>query len=415
MVQTIFTIEGNRVTFDLLIRNAREVVTMDGGDLGIIRNASVMVKEGRIAKICKHEEERSCQTEKVLDASGKVVMPGFVDCHTHLVFSGSRAGEFTRRMEGATYEEISKEGGGILSTVKATRHAGFDELYEKAKTRLADMLCWGTTTVEIKSGYGLTMADEIKQLTVIRSLAEEVPQTLVPTFMAAHAFPPDVPRQEYTKQIIEMMLPEVAEKGLARFADVFCDSIAFTNEETKMILERSKELELGIKLHVDEIADTDGAALAAELGAASADHLVKSNENGLRRMAEAGVVPVLLPATTFFLKEKARPDVKLMRELAMPIAIASDFNPGSSTVFALPFAAACGVLLDDITPREALKGITVNAARALGLENDIGSLKPGKRADILITDIDSWEELIYNFNRNPVTTVIKNGEVVYDL
>ncbi len=404
------------MTFDLLIRNAHEVVTMEGDGLGVIEKASILIKSGKIARICRTDEEvRSCQAEMVIDASGKIVMPGFVDCHTHLVFAGSRAEEFKLRTEGATYEEISKAGGGILSTVKATRHASFDVLYDKAIERLDQMLRWGTTTVEIKSGYGLSMADEIKELSVIRSLAEEVPQTLVPTFMAAHAFPPDVPRQEYVKQIIDMMLPEVAEKGLAKFTDVFCDSIAFTNEETRMILSRAKELELGIKLHVDEIADTGGAGLAAELGAASAEHLVKSNEDGLRRMAEAGVVPVLLPATTFFLKEKARPNVKLMRELAMPVAVATDCNPGSSTVFAMPFAAACGVLVDDLTLDEVLRGITINAARALGMDNQVGSIEPGKNADIVILDLGSWMELIYNFNRNPVITVIKNGEVVYDL
>lgn len=403
------------MTFDLLIRNALEVVTMEGVGLGVIEKASILVKNGKIAKVCSTDEEPQCHAEMVIDASGKVVMPGFVDCHTHLIFAGSRAEEFKLRTEGATYEEISKAGGGILSTVKATRHASFDVLYNKAVDRLDQMLRWGTTTVEIKSGYGLSMADEIKELSVIRSLAEEVPQTLVPTFMAAHAFPPDVPRQEYVKQITEMMLPEITEKGLAKFTDVFCDSIAFTNEETRVILGRANELGLGIKLHVDEISDTGGAGLAAELKASSAEHLVKSNEDGLRRMAKAGVVPVLLPATTFFLKEKARPNVKLMRELAMPVAVATDFNPGSSTVFALPFAAACGVLVDDLTLDEAIRGITFNAARAIGMEDKIGSIKPDKFADIVILDLNSWTELIYNFNRNPVITVIKNGEVVYDL
>lgn len=399
--------------FDLHIRNASQIVTMEGDDLGLLEKGSVLLREGRISKVCTVEEGQRCDAEKVIDASGMVVMPGFVDCHTHLVFGGSRAQEFQRRMQGASYEEIAREGGGILSTVKATRHATFEELYESGLKWLREMLRWGTTTVEIKSGYGLSLADELKQLTVIRSLAEEAPQTLVPTFLGAHALPEGPSREEYVNEVIDLMLPEVAEKGLARFVDVFCDSIAFSNEETRRILERAKDLDLGIKLHVDEIADTGGARLAAELGAISAEHLVKSNEEGLRAMAEKGVVPVLLPATTFFLKEKARPDVDLMRELGMPVAVATDFNPGSSTVFALPFAAACGALVDGLTLEEVIRGITVNAARALGLADEVGSIVPGKYADLLLLEMDTWEELVYFFNRNSIHTVIKRGEVVY--
>jgi imidazolonepropionase len=401
------------VIFDLHIRNASQIVTMEGEELGVIQKGSVLVHEGRISKVCTVEEGERCDAEKVLDASGMVMMPGFVDCHTHLVFGGSRAKEFARRMAGASYEDIAREGGGILSTVNATRHASFEELYDRAAKWLSEMLRWGTTTVEIKSGYGLTLADELKQLSVIRSLAEEVPQTLVPTFLGAHAIPQEPSRMEYVNEVIDLMLPEVAEKGLARFVDVFCDSIAFTNDETRRILKRAKELDLGIKLHVDEIADTGGAKLAAELGAISASHLVKSNEEGLGAMAQAGVVPVLLPATTFFLKEKARPNVELMRELDMPIAVATDFNPGSSTVFALTFAAACGALVDGLKLEETMKGITINAARALGLEDEIGSIVPGKYADLLLLEVDTWEELVYFFNHNSIHTVIKRGEVVF--
>jgi len=398
------------VTFDLLIRNASQIVTMEGEELGVIENASIVVHEGRIAEICTTDARSS---ENVLDASGKVVMPGFVDCHTHLVFGGSRADEFRRRMAGASYEELARQGGGILSTVKATRRAPFEELYDRSVKWLGEMLAWGSTTVEIKSGYGLTLADELKQLSVIRSLAEEVPQTLVPTFLGAHAVPPDVERSAYIDEVVDLMLPEVAQKGLARFVDVFCDSIAFTKEETKRILTRAKELDLGLKLHADEIENIGGAGLAAELGAVSAEHLVRTDRDGLRAMAEAGVVPVLLPATTFFLREEARPDVAAMREFDMPIAVATDFNPGSSTVFALPLAGACGALLDGLTLEEVMRGITINAARALGLEHEIGSIAPGKAADLVVLDMDFWEELIYLFNRNSVDTVLKRGEVVY--
>jgi imidazolonepropionase len=378
MVQGEVLPEGVGVIFDLHIRNASQIVTMEGEGLGVIQKGSVLVHDGRISKVCKVEEGERCDAEKVLDASGMVMMPGFVDCHTHLVFGGSRAKEFARRMAGASYEEIARQGGGILATVKATRHASFEELYERAVEWLRQMLCWGTTTVEIKSGYGLTLADELKQLSVIRSLAEEVPQTLVPTFLGAHAIPEEPSRDEYVKEVIDLMLPEIAEKGLAKFVDVFCDSIAFTNDETRMILKRAKELDLGVKLHVDEIADTGGAKLAAELGAVSAAHLV----------------------------------VDLMRRLGMPIAVATDFNPGSSTVFALPFAAACGALVDGLSLEETMKGITVNAARALGLEDQIGSIAPGKYADLLLLRMDTWEELTYFFNRNSIHTVIKRGEVV---
>lgn len=397
--------------FDLHIRNASQILTMGGDGLGLVEGGDIIIHQGKIAEVCKGGKEEY-QAEEVLDASGKVVMPGLVDCHTHLVFGGSRAAEFARRMEGASYEDIDTEGGGIKSTVAATRHATFGELYERGKLWLKEMLHWGTTTVEIKSGYGLSLADELKQLTVIRSLSEDVPQTLVPTFLGAHSIPEETSREEYVREVIDLMLPEVAEKGLAKFVDVFCDSIAFTNEETSAILKKAKELDLGLKLHVDEIADTGGAALAAELGAISAEHLVKSNPEGLRAMADAGVVPVLLPATTFFLREKERPGVELMRELAMPIALATDFNPGSSTVFALPFAGACGALVDGLRLEEVVKGITINAARALGMEKEIGSIEAGKKADLVILDMETWEELIYFFNRNSIHTVIKNGEVV---
>jgi imidazolonepropionase len=397
--------------FDLHIRNASQIVTMEGDGLGVIEGGDIIIHDGKISQVCG-AGKKGCNAEQVLDASGKVVMPGFIDCHTHLVFGGSRAQEFARRMRGEGYADIAREGGGILSTVKATRHATFEELYDRAAAWLRLMLHWGTTTVEIKSGYGLTLADELKQLSVIRSLAQEVPQTLVPTFLGAHALPPEMEREEYVKEVIDLMLPEVAGKGLAEFVDVFCDSIAFTNAETRRILTKAKELGMGIKLHADEIADTGGAKLAAELGAISAEHLVKASEEGLRAMAQAGVVPVLLPATTFFLREEARPDVELMRELGMPMAVATDFNPGSSTVFALPFAAACGALLDGLTLQEALRGITINAARAIGMQDKVGSIKPGKYADLLLLDTDSWEELVYLFNRNSIHTVIKNGEVV---
>jgi imidazolonepropionase len=400
------------VIFDLHIRNASQIVTMEGEGLGVIEKGSILLHEGRISKVCTVKEGERCDAEKILDAEGMVVMPGFVDCHTHLVFAGSRAQEFRRRMGGASYEEIARKGGGILSTVKATRRATFEELYEGGLKWLREMLRWGTTTVEIKSGYGLSLADELKQLSVIRSLSEEVPQTLIPTFLGAHALPEGPSREKYVEEVIDLMLPEVAEKGLAKFVDVFCDSIAFTNDETRRILKKAKELDLGIKLHVDEISDTCGARLAAELGAISAAHLIKSNEEGLRAMAEKGVVPVLLPATTFFLKEKARPNVELMRELDMPVAVATDFNPGSSTIFALPFAAACGALVDGLRLEETMKGITINAARALGLADEVGSIAPGKDADLLLLETDTWEELLYLFNRNSIHTVIKKGEVV---
>jgi len=400
------------VIFDLHIRNAAQIVTMDGNDMGVVEGGDIIIHQGRISEVCKGGKQE-CRAEHIMDVTGKVVMPGFVDCHTHLVFGGSRATEFARRMRGDSYADIAREGGGIISTVKATRNASFEELYEKGKERLNEMLAWGTTTVEVKSGYGLTLADELKQLSVIRSLNQDSPQTLVPTFLGAHAIPPEMDRDAYVTELLELMLPEVAEKGLAEFVDAFCDSIAFTNEETRRILTKAKKLDMKVKLHVDEIADTGGAALAAELGAISAEHLVKSSEDGLKAMADASVVPVLLPATTFFLREEARPKVTLMRSLKMPIAVATDFNPGSSTVFALPFAAACAALVDGLTLEEAVKGITINAAKAIALDNEIGSITVGKYADLVILDIDSWEELVYSFNRNSVDTVIKQGEVVY--
>lgn len=399
--------------FDLHVRNASQIVTMEGDGLGVIEDGSILIKGERIAQVCRPGEEEGCSAERVVDAEGKVVMPGFVDCHTHLVFAGSRAGEFKERMEGASYEEIARKGGGIASTVKATRQATFEELYENSLGWLSQMLAWGTTTVEIKSGYGLTLADELKQLGVIRSLSQEVPQTIVPTFLGAHAVLPGTDRKTYVDEVINLMLPEVAEKNLARFADVFCEEIAFTPDETRRILKKASELGLGIKLHADEIADTGGALLSAQLGAVSAEHLTRANPEGLKAMAQKDVIPVLLPGTTFFLKEEARPDIGLMRKLGMEMAVGTDFNPGSCTIFSLPLAGACGALVYGMNLEEVLKGITINPAKALGLSDEVGSITEGKYADLLCLKLETWEELLYMFNRNPVDTVVKKGRVVY--
>jgi len=399
---------------------------MTGDGLGIVENGTVRIENGRIAEVAGlgHDPNSpggigSCPSHsghvprQEIDCRGCVVMPGFVDPHTHLVFGGWRADEFEMRLAGKTYKEIAEAGGGILSTVAATRAATEDELYERELARLREMASWGTTTVEVKSGYGLDTENELKMLRVTRRLGEADLATVVPTFLGAHSVPKGSDKSDYVRLIIEEMIPAVADAKLARFCDVFCENFVFNAEESTRILEAGKRHGLVPTIHADEIESSGGAEVAARVGAISAGHLLQPSDAGLKAMADAGVVAVLLPGTCFFLREAHKPPVGKMRALRVTMALATDFNPGSCTLLAQPLAAQFGCIYYGLTIVEALRGVTVNGARALKLESEVGTLEPGKRADIVVTDVPDYRHLIYRLGHNPVRMVIRNGRVTY--
>ena len=332
--------------------------------------------------------------------------PGLIDPHTHAVFAGNRVEEFLARARGEKYT-----GGGILTTVAATRAASEEELVKLAKPRLLRMLSQGVTTVEIKSGYGLTLKDELKMLLAIRRLSEELPMTLVPTFLGAHAFPPELSREQYLAVLLGEMIPSVAKEGLARFCDVFCDRGFYTVEEARRILLAAKAHGLGLKIHADELSYVGAAELAGELSATSADHLLHVSEAGIAALARAGTVAVLLPGTAFVLDEPYPPARKLI-EAGVPVALGTDFNPGSCPIASLPWVMSLAVLKLKMTPEEVVSAVTLNAAAALGLAEDLGTLEPGKRADLVVWDAKTWAEIPYWMGQNLVWTVIKNGELV---
>ena len=345
------------------------------------------------------------------DLEGRWLTPGLIDCHTHLVYGGDRAGEFELRLEGASYEEIARAGGGIRSTVEATREASDSELLETARPRLRHLLAEGVTTVEIKSGYGLSLEDELKMLRVARRLGEEEPAEIVTSFLGAHAVPPEFDGNDeaYLQSVIEM-LPAVAESGLADAVDAFCEGIAFSAEQTDRLLAAAVGHGLPVKLHADQLSDLGGAGLAADHGALSADHLEYTNEAGIAAMAEAGTVAVLLPGAFYVLRETKLPPVEALRAAGVPIAIASDCNPGSAPVTSLLLMLNMACTLFRLTPEEALAGVTRNAAQALGLGASHGSLEPGKVADFAIWDVDRPAELAYRIGFNPLTDRVKAGK-----
>jgi imidazolonepropionase len=409
---------------DLLIKNAQELLTLfpssEGeSGLGMIKNGTVAIKEGKIFWIGKTEE---CPKEISLgrggheiDATGKVVMPGLIDAHTHLIFAGSRENEFEQRIQGLSYLDIAERGGGILSTVEATRKASFDELFSLGKERLDRMLYKGVTTIEAKSGYGLSLNDEIKILKVMRALQEVHAVEIVPTFLGAHTLPKEFRdvRTRYIDLLTKEMIPRVAEERLAEFCDVFCEERAFTLEESKKILETGKDYGLRPKIHADQLSPGGGAELAAEVGAFSADHLEHVSQEGIKKMAEKGVTAVLLPGASFFLAMKKFPPAREMIKQGMSVSLATDLNPGSSMTESLPLMMTMGCIMFKMVPREVIQGTTIHAARSMGREKEIGSLEVGKQADILLLAIPNYRYLPYHFGVDHVEKVIKKGEVVY--
>ncbi|MEM2280991.1 MAG: imidazolonepropionase [Candidatus Bathyarchaeia archaeon] len=412
---------------DILIVNASELVTLAGGnekprvgkqmrELGIIRGGCVAIRDGRIIGVGKTADVRkTVRAETVINASGKTVMPGFVDPHTHLVFAGSRGDEFQMRIEGASYMSILWAGGGILKTVGETRKASVDELLGFGLNTLDVMLRHGTTTVEAKSGYGLTTRDEMKILGVIKRLNQLHAVDVVPTFMGAHAVPVEYKNspEDYVKLVIEEMMPKVAEKRLAEFCDVFCERGVFTIEQCRRILETGKNYGLKPKIHADEMSAFGGAELAAGLEAVSADHLLFASDAGLKAMAEKGVIAVLLPAAAFSLMGGRYADARKMIDYGVPVALGTDFNP-SCWVESQQLVIAFACHLMRMTPAEAITAATINAAHAVGRAHEVGSLEVGKKADVIVLNVPNHVYLGYRFGVNLVEKVIKDGRLVVD-
>lgn len=415
----------------LLIHNLSEVATPEGstprrgaeqGRVRRLRNAEVVCDDaGRIAFAGSAEDRLRRLGElpeaERLDGRGGTLIPGFVDPHTHLPWAGTREEEFVARLAGTTYQEIAAAGGGILATVRSTRQAGEEELAALAARRMDRMLEWGTTTAEAKSGYGLSLEDELKQLRAIRRASASHPVDLIPTLLAAHEVPAEYrgepkQRERYIDLICEEIVPATADQGLARFCDVFCERGVFSAGESRRVLEAGARHGLAPRLHADEFADSGGAELAAALGAFSADHLMAVSDAGIEALARSGVTAVLLPGTSFFLMKKQYAPARRLVQAGVPVALATDCNPGSSHTESMPMVFLLAVLQLGLTIEESLTAATLNAACSLGLGGEIGSVEAGKRADLVLLDAPNVLHLAYHYGINPVAAVVKGGRVV---
>ncbi|MFO0390106.1 MAG: imidazolonepropionase [Alphaproteobacteria bacterium] len=392
---------------DTLFINAN-LATMAGEGYGIIENVAVGITDGRISYI---GTEVGITANVVHDLAGKWLTPGLVDCHTHLVYAGNRAHEFAARQAGKTYAQIAAEGGGIAYTVKQTRAASEAELFAQSEKRLQHFLREGVTTMEIKSGYGLDLDTELKMLRVAKKLGEKYPVTIRKTFLGAHSVPAEFKGRadEYIDAVVSDMIPAIAKEKLADAVDGFCEHIAFTPAQIARVFDAAKKHGLAVKLHAEQLSDQGGAAMAAQYKALSADHLEFASEEGIKAMAASGTVAVLLPGAFYMLKEKQKPPVELLRKHGVAIALASDCNPGTSPVLSLVAMLNMGCTLFGLTPEEALRGITVNAAKALGIA-DIGTLEVGKVADLAIWDITHPQDLAYHLGGNACVGTIKKGQ-----
>ena len=394
-----------------VLSNCR-VATMQypGVAYGMICDAALRIKDGRIAWVGSAAEHQPQADEQCLDLEGRLVTPGLIDCHTHLIYAGNRAQEWALRLQGASYEEIAHQGGGIASTVRATRAAGRPELLETAQARLRALAAEGVTTVEVKSGYGLDVDTELRMLRVARELGESGDIDVIATFLGAHALPPGYGhrREEYLRLLIEEMLPAVAEEGLADAVDAYCEGVAFSTAEVKALFQRARALGLPLRLHAEQFSNSGGAAMAAELGALSCDHLEYLDEEGIQAMATAGAIAVLAPGAWYYLRETLKPPVEALRAAGVPMAVSTDHNPGTSPMLSLLAAMNMACVLFRLSPEEALRGATLNAARALGL-SDRGVIEPGRLADLAVWDVQEPEELSYALGHNPCRQVFKAG------
>ena len=400
--------------WDRLLLNATLATFDDDTPCGLIEQAAIAMQHGRIAwlgRVNDLPEAPDLLASEVESLDGALVTPGLIDCHTHLVFGGDRADEFDLRLNGASYEEIARAGGGIVSTVKATRAASEDSLYAQALPRAQTLLADGVTTLEIKSGYGLELDSERRMLRVARRLGRELGISVRTSFLGLHALPPEYSdrREEYVALVCDEILPTLAAEGLVDAVDAFCENIGFARAEARRVFERARELGLPVKLHAEQLSDQDGAALVAEFGGQSADHLEYLSESGARAMAAAGTVAVLLPGAFYSLRETKLPPIALMRQHGVPMAVATDCNPGTSPLLSLRLAASMACTLFRLTPEEALRGVTVHAARALGF-TDRGTLATGQRADIVIWNARRPAELCYWTGGNLARRIDVGGE-----
>lgn len=381
---------------------------------GLVPDAALAVSGGKIAWVGPVKElpgaPRSL-AKHVHDAEGVCITPGFIDCHTHIVYAGNRVNEFEQRLNGMTYEEIARQGGGIQSTILATRAATAEELFKQSLTRVLALLASGVTTIEIKSGYGLDLTTELKILQVATLLENSLPVTVSKTFLGAHIIPEEYAdsQQTYVDLLCNKMIPLVAEKKLANAVDVFCEKIAFDLQQTEMIFQTAVQFGLAIKCHAEQLSDLGASVLAAKYHALSVDHLEYTSKEGVRAIAESGSVAVLLPGAFYFLRETKRPPIELLRAHRVPIAIASDCNPGTSPITSLLIILNMSCILFGLTPEEALLGVTCNAAKALNMESSHGTLTVGKAADFALWDINHPAELCYYLGANPLKQLIKNG------
>jgi imidazolonepropionase len=400
----------------ILIHSAAQLATpLSSGAFFLLENAAIVADHGTILFVGPTAEAlASFPAAEKINAKGKVLLPGFVDPHTHLIFAGDRCHEFMMRLEGATYQQIAASGGGIQYTVHGTREASEDNLFHAGMRHIQEMIRHGTTTVEIKSGYGLNLQTERKLLNVARRLSEKSPVDVASTFLGAHDFPQEKTRTEYIEEIKNEMLPVVVREELAEFCDVFCDQGYYSIEETRAISLKAKSLGLKIKLHVDELADVNGAALAAELSAVSADHLILANDNGIKKMAEAGVIAVLLPGTSFALKVKQHAPARKMIEAGVRVALATDFNPGTCFSHSMQYVLQLACLLYGLNPEEALTAATLNAAAAINRDRVLGSLETGKQMDCLLFDVPHYGYLFYNLGVNHLVSVFKKGKNIWN-
>ncbi|MCW9050284.1 MAG: imidazolonepropionase [Deltaproteobacteria bacterium] len=384
------------------------------GSYGLLSDHALAVKDGKIELILPMRElDLQNFNGEIIDALGGWITPGLIDSHTHLVYGGQRAGEFTQRLQGTSYAEISSAGGGILSTVKATRALSEDQLVVQARPRIEALVNEGVTTVEIKSGYGLTIKDELKMLRAAKTLADDYPVHLSRTLLAAHAVPPEFNNSAdaYVELVIQELIPLVAEEQLADAVDVFCEQIAFSIEQTERILLAAQAAGLGIKLHAEQLSNSHGAELAARYGAWSVDHLEYLDAAGIRAMQKSDTVATLLPGAFYFLGETRKPPVADLRQAEVPMALASDLNPGSSPLASLRLMMNMGCVLFNLTPEEALLGVTRHAARALGLSATAGQLSIGRAADMLLWNIEDPAQLSYQFGATPLVQRIFTGEI----
>jgi len=383
-------------------------------ELGIIRDGGVLIRDGRVGMVGTSDEiEKNVGNAEVVDVGGRVVLPGFVDAHTHLIFAGNRLDDFERRVRGETYEQIAKAGGGIWSTVEKTRAASDVDLLARGKKHAQWFLRCGTTTVEAKSGYGLTLEDELKILRVMWRLNEKTPLEIVPTFLGAHTVPREMCADEYLDLVVNDMLPRVVSEKLAEFCDVFCEAGYFNIEQSKRILDVAKRLGLKLRIHADQLSSSGAAKLAAESKATTADHLEKTGEEGIAALRSAGVQPVLLPGSVYALGSRHYPRVREMIEAGLAVVIATDFNPGSSPTPSMPMILSLACTQMKMSPAEAIIASTINAAYSLGREEKIGSLEPHKLANFAIFDCEDYRELAYWFGVPQTHSVYVRGRCVY--